>query len=123
VPGHGIQQRPYRPANPRALATVRLSYPRMQAEAGPCGVWPEDVGPALGSPYMENRSHWNHGCASQRNLAAMVSNPADLVQPRAETPPYTGRRSTVLEKYRKGDGTASTAGSSDNKGKISDIGQ
>lgn len=123
VPAHGIKQRPYRPANPKELATVRISYPRMQAETGPCGVWPEDIGPSLGSPYMENRSHWNHGCATQRNLAAMVSNPSDLVQPRPETPPYTARRNTVLEKYRKGESTASSNGSADNKGKISDIGQ
>ena len=42
------------------------------------------------------------GCATQRNLAAMVDNPADLVQPRAETPAYTMRRTTVMEKYRQG---------------------
>jgi pilus assembly protein CpaD len=124
VPPNGIEQRPYRPANPKALATVRLSYPRMMAEAGPCGVWPEDLGPNLENPgYMQNRTHWNHGCAGQRNLAAMVSNPADLVQPRAETPASTARRTTVLEKYRKGEPTGSVNGQNDTKGKISDIGQ
>jgi pilus assembly protein CpaD len=123
VPQQGVQIRPYRPADPRALATLRISYPRMTAEAGPCGVWPEDAGPSLGSPYMQNRSHWNHGCSSQRNLAAMVSNPADLVQPRAETPVYTARRTTVMEKYRKGESTATASSGNDSKGKISDIGQ
>lgn len=123
VPARAVAVRPYRPASPRALATLRISYPRMAAEAGPCGVWPEDAGPVLGSPYMENRSHWNHGCATQRNLAAMVTNPADLVQPRPETPVYTARRTTVLEKYRKGESTATVSGGNDNKGKISDIGQ
>jgi pilus assembly protein CpaD len=119
-----VEVRPYRPANPKALASVRVSYPRMTAEAGPCGLWPDDVGPTLdNSAYMQNRTHWNHGCSSQRNLAAMVTNPADLVQPRAETPVYTARRTTVLEKYRKGEGTATNAGASDSKGKISDIGQ
>jgi pilus assembly protein CpaD len=33
----------------------------------------------------------------------MVDNPADLVQPRGETPAYTMRRTTVMEKYRKPD--------------------
>ena len=32
----------------------------------------------------------------------MVDNPADLVQPRGETPADTTRRTTVVEKYRQG---------------------
>jgi pilus biogenesis lipoprotein CpaD len=52
--------------------------------------------------YFENQPVYNAGCATQRNLAAMVDNPADLVQPRAETPAYTMRRTTVVEKYRAG---------------------
>ena len=58
--------------------------------------------------YFENQPYWNLGCASQRNLAAMVDNPADLVQPRGETPAYTMRRTTVLDKYRQGESTATT---------------
>jgi pilus assembly protein CpaD len=33
----------------------------------------------------------------------MVDNPADLIQPRGETPAYQARRSVALDKYRKGD--------------------
>ena len=44
----------------------------------------------------------------QRNLAAQVDNPADLVQPRGETPALAARRSTVIDKYRKGEGTATS---------------
>ncbi len=33
----------------------------------------------------------------------MVDNPADLVQPRGETPAYAARRSVALDKYRKGE--------------------
>ena len=72
----------------------------MTAEAGPCGEWPYDLGPTYHREHNENVQYWNFGCASQRNLAAMVDNKADLVQPRGEVPPYSGRRSTVLEKYR-----------------------
>ena len=72
------------------------------AQAGPCGLWPEDIGPSSNRDYFENQPLWNHGCATQRNLAAMVDNPADLVQPRGETPSYTMRRTTVVEKYRVG---------------------
>jgi pilus assembly protein CpaD len=38
--------------------------------------------------YFENQPIWNLGCVSQRNLAAMVDEPADLLQPRGETHAY-----------------------------------
>ena len=41
VPSGGIGVRPYRPSDPARLATIRLNYPRIAAEAGPCGLWPK----------------------------------------------------------------------------------
>ena len=67
-------------------ATIRLSYPKISAVAGPCGLWPEDLGPIdLNHGYNENKPYHNFGCATQRNLAAMIDNPADLEQPRPES--------------------------------------
>jgi pilus assembly protein CpaD len=103
IPRHGVSVRPYRPADPSALATIRITYPKIMAQTGPCGLWPHDLGPSTDPAYQSNQPYWNLGCATQRNLAAMVENPQDLVQPRGETPAYTPRRTTVLEKYRKGD--------------------
>ncbi len=122
VPHHAIEIRPYHTAEPTRLGTVRVNYPRMAAETGPCGLWPHDVGPTYDPMYWSNKPHWNHGCATQRNLAAQVDNPADLVQPRAEGPVLASRRSTVIDKYRKGEATATTYPDA-NKGKISDLGQ
>ena len=122
VPHHSIEIRPYRTQDPVRLGTIRVNYPRMAAETGPCGLWPEDIGPTYDPVYWSNRPHWNHGCASQRNLAAQVANPADLVQPRAEGPALASRRATAIEKYRKGEATA-TQYPDANKGKISDLGQ
>ena len=121
VPEGGIATRSYRPADPRVMATLKLNYPKMTASAGPCGLWPNDIGPAAGRTYTENNSYWNFGCAYQRNLAAMVDNPADLVQPRGETPTHAGRRSVVLDKYRKGENTS--AASDTAKAKITEVGQ
>ena len=121
VPANAVSVRSYRVDNPTRLATVRLSYPRMVAEAGPCGYWPSDMGPN-GEAYRQNKPYWNFGCASQRNLAAMVANPADLVQPRGEAPVYRERRTVVLEHYRKGEQTSSTAPNNDSA-KISDVGK
>jgi pilus assembly protein CpaD len=122
VPPQGVDVRAYRPVDPSRLATLKLHYPKMLAQAGPCGLWPYDIGPSLQREHFENREYYNLGCASQHNLAAMVDNPADLVQPRGEVPAYTGRRTTVLDKYRKGEGTATNYPNAD-KGKISDVGQ
>ena len=123
VPPRSVAVRDYA-VSPGTLGTVRISYPRIAAQAGPCGIWPKDIGPSWNRDYFENQPPWNYGCATQRNLAAMVSDPADLVQPRAESPSYTMRRTTVLEKYRLGQPTSTTSqNSSPVTGRITDLGQ
>src|SRR3981081_835350 len=123
LPSRGIQLRHDHPEDPRTLATIRLSYPRITAVAGPCGLWPEDLGPSLlNEDYSEDKEDYNFGCAYQRNMAAMVDNPSDLVQPRPETPPYTTRRTAGFEKYRKGESTTTNYPEAD-KAKLSDTGK
>jgi pilus assembly protein CpaD len=123
VPAHGIILHHYHPDDPRVLPTIRLSYPKISAVAGPCGVWPEDLGPSiLDRTYSQNREYYNFGCAYQRNMAAMIDNPPDLVQPRPETPPYTARRTEGFEKYRKGETTTTTYPEAE-KAKLSDSGK
>ena len=123
VPANGIATRSYRPANPQELTPIRLSYTRIAATAGPCGTWPDDLGPNIDNPlYNENKQYYNFGCATQRNLAAMVANPSDLVQPRSEGPAYTMRRTEGFEKYRQGNSSA-TSYPEGEKAKLSDIGK
>ncbi len=118
-----ITVRHYHPEDPRHLAAIRLNYPKISAVAGPCGLWPEDLGPSIkNKSYFENKSYYNFGCAYQRNLAAMVDNPSDLVQPRPETPAYTARRTVAFEKYRKG-ATTTTSYPEADKAKLSDTGK
>ena len=122
VPASAILARSYSPPDARMLATLRLRYPKMTASAGPCGLWPHDLGPSFDRTYNENVEWWNLGCAYQHNIAAMVENRADLVQPRGDYPPYAARRSVVFDKYRKGEDTAA-ANPEVAKAKISEIGQ
>jgi pilus assembly protein CpaD len=122
MPPQSIGVRTY-PAGGPALATIRISYPKVTAQAGPCGVWPEDIGPSATRDYFENQPWWNLGCANQRNLAAMVDDPADLVQPRAETAAYTMRRTTVFERYRVGIDTSTVPSAQSTTAKITDIGK
>jgi pilus assembly protein CpaD len=121
VPNSGIGIRPYLAGGNR-IAPLRLNYPLVTAEAGPCGLWPDDLGPSNDPKHFENREYYNLGCASQRNLAAMVENPADLVQPRAETPPYRAKRTFATDKWRRGESPV-TLSTDPNKGAISELGK
>lgn len=105
VPNHGIGIQTYQAPDPR-LSTIHISYPRVSAQAGPCGLWPNDLGPTYNPEHFRNRPYHNLGCATQQNLAAMVENKADLVQPRAEGPTYTGKRTFAIDKWRRGESPA-----------------
>jgi pilus assembly protein CpaD len=121
VPSHGIGVRPYHvPEGSRG--DMRLNYPLMVGDAGPCGLWPDDVGPSYDPKNFENKEYYNFGCAQQHNIAVMAANPADLVQPRAETPAYTGKRTFGTDKWRKGESPATTYTDAQ-KGAISDLGK
>lgn len=123
IPARGIQTRNYHPERADLLPTIRLIYPRLSATAGPCGTWPEDIGPSIKNKgYFSNQPYYNLGCASQRNLAAMIDNPSDLVQPRAESPAYTQRRSIAFQRYREGTSTTTTYPEA-NTAKISEAGK
>jgi len=123
VPSRGVTLRHYHPDDPRAFAAITLTYPRIAAVAGPCGLWPDDLGPSImNKEYSENKEYYNFGCAYQRNMAAMIDNPSDLVQPRSETPAYTARRNVAFERYRKGETTTTPYPESD-KAKLSDTGK
>ena len=83
---------------PRDLnAPVRLSYLRYVAEGPECGRWTSNL-----ADDPRNLPYPNFGCAVQRNLAAQVANPADLLGPSSVDPSDPERRSVVFDKYREG---------------------
>src|SRR5262245_21249827 len=43
VPPEAVATRPNTASDPRKLATMRLHYPKITADAGPCGLWPFDL--------------------------------------------------------------------------------
>lgn len=123
LPPRGYVVRKYHPEDQRHMAAIRVTYPKISAVAGPCGLWPDDLGPSIDNrDYLENKPYYNFGCSYQRNLAAMVADPADLVQPRAETPAYTPRRNIAFDKYKKGTTTTTSYPEAD-KAKLSDTGK
>jgi pilus assembly protein CpaD len=77
-------------------ATVRLVYVATTAEVeSQCGQWNEDV-----LDTFENRNYQNFGCSTQKNLAAMVANPEDLLGPRGESEIDATRRTNVINDWR-----------------------
>jgi pilus assembly protein CpaD len=99
--GRAVVLEPY-DANGNPAAPLRLSYLQFVASPPDCPDWSENVG---ADP--QNMPWPNRGCATQRNLAAMVANPEDLVRPRGETPRPGERRDVTWGKYVKGDVTGS----------------
>jgi pilus assembly protein CpaD len=85
-----------------AQAPVRVTYLRYNAAAPECAHWPSNL---ASSP--ANLNYANLGCATQHNFAAMVANPADLVEPRTMTPNASERRNVIWDKYTKGQSTIS----------------
>lgn len=77
---------------------IRISFLRYVAEAPECGHWPTNL-----AREPRNLPYPNLGCASQRNLAAMISNPADLVTPAGMTARPAERRLFTWDKYIKGE--------------------
>ena len=75
-----IALRSYSAHSPEAPGHIRLSFTAVKARvASECGVWPTDI-----SSDFENRNHENFGCATQSNLAAIIADPNDIIEPRGQ---------------------------------------
>ena len=83
-------------------APLKVGYLRHEASIPRCGQYWENL-----TATRDNGAYENFGCAVTANMAAQVANPEDLVRPRDSTPVNGQRRDTVLEKYRRGELTAS----------------
>ena len=54
-----------------------------------------------------NQPYSNFGCFQSANLAAMIQDPRQLLQPYDMTVPDSQRRQTIYDKYIKGENPAS----------------
>ncbi len=87
-------------ANGDPGAPLHISYLRAVAQAPECGDWSEDL-----ARDPQNMPWPNMGCSAQANLAAMVDNPNDFIEPRTETARPGERRDVVWGKYVAGERT------------------
>ena len=95
----------YRAAGYGEAATVRMVYMGLKASVpDACGQWNENI-----AETSENRNYANFGCATQKNLAAMVASPADLLGPRGESEIDPARRTKIITDWQaNGSGTLPT---------------
>lgn len=77
-----------------------LSYTHYVATPSACGDWSKQ------SSFRNLRSP-NFGCATQNNLAALVADPRDLIQPADTAAPDAEARVRMMRAYRAGESTAS----------------
>jgi pilus assembly protein CpaD len=104
IPATSVGLEAYKAHGDRA-PPVRLAYFRYVAHAPECGHWPTNL-----ARESQNVPYANFGCATQRNFANQVANPADLVEPRTETDRSSERRDTTWGKYVKGQPTGAERG-------------
>jgi pilus assembly protein CpaD len=100
-------------------APIRLSFLQVVAVPPDCPDWSENI-----ARDPQNMPFTNMGCATQRNLAAAVANPRDLIDPRGETPRSSERRDVVWSKYVNGQPTISKRAPSEhaNASEVSPVG-
>lgn len=108
-----VEIRPYR-ADGNREPPIRMSYTRFVAEGPECGDWSTNL-----ARDPRNLPYPNFGCATQRNLAAQIANPADLLGPRTMQPGSAERRDTIWNSYIKGESTIAKK-ANDEKVKVKD---
>ncbi len=113
VPAGAIQLTAFETAPDAPPPAVSVGFGRLAAVIPQCANRWGDV-----TATRENLPTVNFGCAVTANIAAQVANPRDLVQARGSAPADGYRRADVLEKYRKGESTASQR-SPDERGVVS----
>lgn len=101
VPVDAIVAADYRGAE-ASNSDLILSYIHYVATPSACGVW-EGI---RERDYRNMRSP-NFGCAMQNNLAAMIGDPHDLIEPAGMTDPDSATRIRGVTKFRKGEVTSS----------------
>ena len=99
--GSAIQTGQY-PVAALGPAPVVVSYRRLKSVPVDCS---QELG--LLTTTYNNQAYAGYGCVQTANLAAMIENPRQLIEPYPMTNPNMQRRMTVYDKYIEGENPAS----------------
>ena len=97
----------YRVSGDNENAEVLVTFSHYVASASECGDWSREF-----SRRFKNMRSKNFGCAQQSNLAAMISDPRDLVASRSGGENNPNRVVDIYNKFENGQSTSSAADSS-----------
>lgn len=87
-----------------SAAPVKLAFAKLKAETSTqCGYQDEDIAPSRLPGVASNAQNFNFGCSYQKNLAAQIADPRDLVRPRQEGPIDVDKRLAGIERIRDKD--------------------
>lgn len=103
VPSNRVVVRSFRPPQGSRTA-VRLAYARYVAAVPSCeqANWGENLGMSY-----DNVPYPSFGCATQQNIAAQMADPLDAVRAKPMDAASADRRTTIFDKYEKGQPTSS----------------
>lgn len=76
---------------------VALSFTQRVAETKPCGNWPQNLGNVA-----KNEPWHDFTCSSQNNLAAMVTNPNNFIEPARTVRRDAAAQMPAVETYQSG---------------------
>lgn len=92
-------------ASGRGDAPILLNFIRFEAQGPECEpLWSQD----LARPEGGTGAYESFGCATVSNLAALLEDPHDYLEPRGEEARDAARRAFVLGRYREGQQTHAT---------------
>jgi len=114
-----VQFTSYRAAEGDENAPITLTFVTYAANAADCGGdWSKNLA------FTPRNQPWpEFGCSTQRNVAAIVGDPRDLIEPRTVDPADALRRSVVQEKYQAGQPTRTADKSKEDSGEVSTVGK
>ncbi len=83
-------------------APIKLVFSKLKADTTTtCGYQDEDIVPVRPPSLHSNSQSYNFGCAYQKNLAAQIADPRDLLRPRQEGPIDVDKRLAGIERIRE----------------------
>lgn len=97
-----------RPADGSRSAEITLAYAKYEASVPGCPDWSQ-----TNAGFHRNVAHSNFGCSVRGNLAKMLANPRDLVEPREFNNADAHSASRAIGAYRSGEAEPVSTSSSE----------
>ncbi len=97
-----------RPADGSRSAEITLAYAKYEASVPGCPDWSQ-----TNAGFHRNVAHSNFGCSVRGNLAKMLANPRDLIEPREFSNADAHSASRAIGAYRSGEAEPVSTSSSE----------